>query len=313
MMAQFLKIKFKLYPCNDFYFKNFTEMKNKIAIAVLIVSAVFTWVACSKSTSMQVPPGTQQVSLYMTDGPGFFDHVYLDIDSVMVLVDTSTNTRNNDTTNWNQVGCNDRVRHPEGSFIWENLNVQPGVYDILSLSNGVDTLLASANIKAGTVRLIRISLGTQNSLVKDSVTYPLNLFPGTNNYVLIQLRGGEWDEYQPNSFQLWLDFDVARSVIQWNNQFYLRPVFHFFAVPTTGSISGTVLPQNAYPVISIYSGTDTAYALPNKNGQFKVRGLASGTYSMFVNTSNGYKDTTINNITISGHNNVNVGVIQLHQ
>jgi hypothetical protein len=177
----------------------------------------------------------------------------------------------------------------------------------------VDTFLATANIKAGTVCLIRISLGTQNSLVKDSVTYPLNLFPGTNNYVLIQFRGGEWDEYQPNSCQLWLDFDEARSVIQWNNQFYLRPVFHFFAVPSTGNISGTVLPQNAYPVIRIYSGTDTAYALPNKNGQIKVRGLASGTYSMFVNTSNGYKDTTINNITISGHNNVNVGVIQLHQ
>lgn len=312
-MAQFLKIKFKLYPCNDFYFKNFTEMKNKIAIAVLIVSAVFTWVACSKSTSMQVPPGTQQVSLYMTDGPGFFDHVYLNIDSVMVLVDTSTNTRSNDSTNWNNVGEDDEHRHPEGSFIWENLNVQPGIYDILSLSNGVDTLLASANIKAGTVRLIRINLGTKNSLVKDSVTYPLNLFPGTNNYVLIQLRGGEWDEYKPGASRLWLDFDVARSVVQWNNQFYLKPVFHFFTEATTGSIAGAVLPYNAYPVLSIYSGTDTAYALPNKKGQFKVRGLKSGSYSVFINASNGYKDTTINNINISGNSNVNIGVIQLHQ
>jgi hypothetical protein len=249
----------------------------------------------------------------MTDGPGFFDHVYLDIDSVMVLVDTSLNTRNNDTTNWDHVGEDDEHRHPEGSFVWENLQVQPGIYDILTLSNGVDTLLASANIKAGTIRLIRINLGTKNSLVKDSVTYPLNLLPGSQNFVLIQLRGNEWDEYQPGASRLWLDFDVARSVIQWNNQFYLKPVFHFFTEVTTGSISGTVAPLNAYPVLSVFSGSDTAYALPNKKGQFKVRGLKSCTYSVFINASNGFKDTTINNININGNSNVNIGVIQLHQ
>ncbi|WP_298391403.1 DUF4382 domain-containing protein [Hydrotalea sp.] len=288
-------------------------MKNKMGLLGLLLSAIFIWAACSKSNSVQVPPGTQQVSLYMTDGPGFFDHVYLDIDSVMVLVDTSTNTRNNDTTDWDHVGDDDEHHHPEGSFIWENLRVQPGVYDILSLRNGVDTLLASANIKAGAIRLIRINLGTRNSLVKDSITYPLNLLPGSKNFVLIKMRGDEWEEYQPGASRLWLDFDVARSVIQWNNQFYLKPVFHFFTEVTTGSISGTVVPYNAYPVLSIYSGTDTAYALPNKKGQFKVRGLQSGTYSVFVNASNGYKDTTINNINISGNSNVNIGVIQLHQ
>ncbi|WP_298300328.1 DUF4382 domain-containing protein [Hydrotalea sp.] len=288
-------------------------MKNKMGLLGLLLSAIFIWAACSKSNSVQVPPGTQQVSLYMTDGPGFFDHVYLDIDSVMVLVDTSTNTRNNDTTDWDHVGDDDEHHHPEGSFIWENLRVQPGVYDILSLRNGVDTLLASANIKAGAIRLIRINLGTRNSLVKDSITYPLNLLPGSKNFVLIKMRGDEWEEYQPGASRLWLDFDVARSVIQWNNQFYLKPVFRFFTEVTTGSISGTVVPYNAYPVLSIYSGTDTAYALPNKKGQFKVRGLQSGTYSVFVNASNGYKDTTINNINISGNSNVNIGVIQLHQ
>ncbi|MBY0348823.1 MAG: DUF4382 domain-containing protein [Hydrotalea flava] len=249
----------------------------------------------------------------MTDGPGYFDHVYLDIDSVMVLVDTSENTRNNDTTNWERVGDDDEHHHPEGSFVWENLHVQPGIYDILSLSNGVDTLLASANIKVGAIRLIRINLGSRNSLVKNSVSYPLNLFPGSKGYVIIQLKGDEWEEYQPGASRLWLDFDVARSIIEINNQFYLKPVFHFFTEDKTGSISGTVLPFNAYSVLSIYRGEDTAYAIPKKNGEFKVRGLKDGSYSVFINASNGYKDTTINNITINGANNVNIGVIQLHQ
>ncbi|MFM9568642.1 hypothetical protein, partial [Streptomyces turgidiscabies] len=59
--------------------------------------------------------------------------------------------------------------------------MKSGVYYILSLRNGVDTLLASKTVVKGSIRLIRIDIGTNNSLVKDSVVYPVNLpsnFPG---------------------------------------------------------------------------------------------------------------------------------------
>ncbi|WP_163592815.1 hypothetical protein, partial [Klebsiella pneumoniae] len=62
--------------------------------------------------------------------------------------------------------------------------------------------------------MLKIEIGTRNSLVKNHISYPLFLprnFPG---YVLIKLRGDECEEYMPGKVRLWLDFDVNRSVYQ---------------------------------------------------------------------------------------------------
>jgi hypothetical protein len=81
----------------------------------------------------------------------------------------------------------------------------------------------------------------------------------------------------------------------------------------TAALTGQVLPRDAFPVISVYNGQDTLYALPNWNGNFMVRGLATGTYSVFINPSNGYQDTTIANVSVTAGQNANIGVIQLHK
>jgi hypothetical protein len=48
----------------------------------------------------------------------------------------------------------------------------------------------------------------------------------------------------------------------------------------------------------LYNQTDTAYAIPDKDGEFKIRGLKEGAYTLFVNASNGYRDTILQNIQI---------------
>jgi hypothetical protein len=114
---------------------------------------------------------------------------------------------------------------------------------------------------------------------------------------------------------LWLDFDVARSIIRlYNGQFYLKPVFHFYTISSTGAIEGSVLPRDAAPVISVYKSTDTAYAIPWKDeGSFKIRGLKEGSYTLFVNASNGYRDTTLTNITVTAGKETEIGKITLHK
>jgi len=274
--------------------------------------------ACKKSSSVEsdAAPGKQQMSLYLTDGPGLFDHVYIDIRSVKVLVDTSKDTRRHDNDDWDRRGAdegnnNDRK---DSSLIWENLNIKAGVYDILRFRNGADTLFASAGIIKGSIRLIKIEIGTNNSLVKDSVTYPVSLPAGANNYVLIKLQGHECEEYQPGKSRLWLDFDITRSIItDRNNQFFLRPVFHFFTVSTTGSIAGKVGPREGFPVVTVYNATDTAYALPDREGNFKLKGLKEATYSVFINASNGYADTTISKVIVKAPGETSVGTIMLHK
>lgn len=285
-------------------------------LAGLLLS--FLFYACSKdqSGSNDVPPGKQNISLYLTDDPGFFDKVMVDIKSVKILVDTCAK-KNGNGRGWGW--GDDRDHDSPGNFrdsclVWDSLGIKPGVYDLLSLRNGADTLLAGGNVPAGRIKAIKITLGDNNSLVKDSITYPLALFPGSDHFIIVSLKGDEWDEFQPGRLQLWLDFDVTRSVIKVrDNTFYLRPFIKIFIPKSTGSIEGKVLPRDAYAVITAFNAQDTAYALPNPGGEFKIRGLKQGTYSLFINGTSPYKDTTLTNISIASKKEVRLGTITLHK
>ena len=275
-------------------------MKKAVKTASLLSIALFFTIlfySCSKdnSSGSTVPAGAQNVSLYLTDGPGFFDKVLVDIRSVEVLVDT----------------CSGRQgRYQDQCEVWDTLNVTAGIYNLLTLSNGTDTLLAGATIPAGNISYIRIQLGPDDSLVKDSVTYPLKI--RDSSIVLLDVQNHKWDEFAPGRFRLWLDFDAERSIVNVRgNEFYLSPFITVFTLSTTGSVSGNVSPMASYPVISVYNSTDTSYALPSWNGQFQVRGLTPGTYNVFINASNGYADTTITGVTVNANQNISLGNIKL--
>jgi hypothetical protein len=191
------------------------------------------------------------------------------------------------------------------------LGIAPGVYDILALRNGADTLLAGGIVPKGTVKQIRITLGNNNSLVKDSVSYPLKS-PSGQVKIIIKLRSDDWDELATANFHLWLDFDLDRSILRVRDgMFILNPVIRVFTLKLTGSVSGQVKPFEAWPVITVYNDKDTGFALPWINGQFKVRGLKPGSYNVFVNASNGYKDTTLTGITVERNKNTEISKITL--
>lgn len=279
------------------------------ASLIAIVSLVA--VACNKSTSVENGPGIQELNLLLTDGPGDFNNVFIDIKSLQVVIDTAREgSRKRDTCNWDHIASHRESRKDSG-LVWTTMPIKAGVYDILKFRNGLDTLLASANVPKGSVRLIRIELGTNNSVVKDSVSYPLNLSSNLPNYITLKLTGREFEEFVSRRHRLWLDFDVSRSIIEANGRFYLIPVMHSFVEKNTASVAGKVKPRDAKAVITLFNNTDTAYALPNKEGEFKMRGLKDGTYKLFVKASNGYRDTTINNVVVVQPKTTSVGVIEL--
>lgn len=279
--------------------------------ATLIAIVSLVAVACNKSTSVENGPGIQQVNFMLTDGPGSYDNVFVDIKSLQIVIDTAREgSRKRDTCNWDHIGSNRESRKDSG-LVWTTIPIKAGVYDILKFRNGLDTLFASANVPKGSVRLVRIEFGTNNSLVKDSVTHPLNLSPNLPNFMVIKLKGHEFEEFASRRHRLWLDFDVRRSIIEANGRFYLVPVMHTFVEKNTASVAGKVKPRNAKAVITLFNNTDTAYALPNKDGEFKMRGLKDGTYKLFVKASNGYRDTTINNVVVVQPKTTSVGVIEL--
>ena len=298
-----------LIPSNQIMY---TMKKSPQFFAAALVAIVsFVAIACNKSTSLEIGSGVQELNLFLTDGPGDYNNVFIDIKSLQVVIDTAREgSRRRDTCNWDHIASNRNSRKDSG-LVWTNMPIKAGVYDILKFRNGLDTLLTSANVPKGSVRLIRIELGTNNSVVKDSVSYPLNLAPNLPAFITIKLGGKELEEFSSRRHRLWLDFDVSRSIIEANGRFYLIPVMHTFVEKNTASVEGRIKPRDAKAALTLFNNTDTAYALPNKEGEFKMRGLKDGTYKLLVKASNGYKDTTINNVVVVKPKTTSVGSIEL--
>lgn len=281
------------------------------SLVAIVIACSFVFVGCSKNDIIvyqhaDTSTAKQNILLYMgNNGATNYDSVIVAIKSVSILVDTF----DKGSTLGGYYTPSD-----SSSSVWINLNVNAGQYNLLAFQNGLDTLLASgSNIPPGKVKVIKIGIGTNNYFVKSGTTYPLQIFGTDSTIATINLRGNEFDTYAANSLRLWLAFNINNSIVTYHNGFYLNPVLGYFILSSTGSVSGTVLSYNAASVISIYNNADTAYALPNRNGSFLVRGLNVGTYSIFVNASNGYKDTTINNVTVTNGNITSIGTITLHQ
>jgi hypothetical protein len=81
----------------------------------------------------------------MTDAPGPYQQVNVDVMGVEITGDGGQSV---------------------------TLNVVPGIYDLLKLSNGVEKLIATDTLEISKVQQIRLILGTRNSGTRR--TYPLS-------------------------------------------------------------------------------------------------------------------------------------------
>jgi len=280
--------------------------------------ALFIFFACNKSNSSgsnpNIPKGQSQVSVYMMDDPIQFAKVLIDIRQIAVEVDTAakqSDADNPDQWDVNYWGWHRDQQHK--SVIWDTLSISPGVYDLLQLRNGTDTLLASSLITSGKILKVRITLGSDNTVFTDSSTsYPLEIF-GPVPYFTVNVSRTNVNTVSNNEFKLWLDFNLNRSVFFWNGQFLLSPFIVVFNDVTTSKIQGQVLPAGAGALVTAYNATDTLYAVPFFGGQYLFRGVPAGTYSVNFKGRGGYQDTTLNNIKVDSSKLVTLPKITLHK
>lgn len=282
-------------------------------VSILIFS-IFLFNSCQKEAAGSgdnIPAGMTKVSVYLTDGPTDYQHVFVDIQQVAIKLDTC---RRNGDDDHDHPGCDDD--HDSLSVnceIWDTLNIRAGVYDLLTLRNGLDTLLASGFVLNGKIERIKITLGNNNSVVVDSISYPLHLING-QNFVYVNIKRDHLDILSSNNLRFYLDFDLNRSIILVGGQYWLKPVLRPFGRHSSGEIEGKIRPVHSHGLVKAYNATDTAYAWPWwDEGEFKIRGLHEGTYSLFIDGINGYRDTTINNVAVRRNDDTQVGTILLHQ
>ena len=68
----------------------------------------------------------------------------------------------------------------------------------------------------------------------------------------------------------------------------------------------------------VYNATDTLYAIPDyddddEEGEFKIRGIRPGTYSVLYDATAPYRDTTLHNIIVEADEDTELPDIRLRQ
>lgn len=144
--------------------------------------------------------GTARLEVRLTDAPGPYDSVFVHVVGVSVHTDAGG---------------------------WQQLATDSGYYDLLTLQNGVDTMLAAPQtIPSGRISQVRLLLGDSNRVVVAGTSYPLSLSSqdetGLKCNVDTLLPAG-------STGRLFLDFDADQSVLpQGNGTYRLKPVVSAF-------------------------------------------------------------------------------------
>ncbi len=255
-------------------------MKNlNYFILIALVSAMAISNSCKKKTTTT---GTTPYSVRMTDAPGPYDAVFVDIQGVEVKGNGGTTVM---------------------------LNVTPGICDLLRFSNGLDTLIATADLNLSTVEQIRLILGPNNTVVVKGISYPLSTPSAEQSGLKLQVH----QTLQPGvAYGVLLDFDAQQSIVEeGNGKYKLKPVVRTIEVALSGSVKGSIK-----PIGTLASATATingvSYSSPvNSDGNFIIKGLAAGTYSVTITPASPITPVTVNNIVVTVGVATNIGIVQL--
>ncbi|PVY40464.1 DUF4382 domain-containing protein [Pontibacter virosus] len=260
-------------------------MKAKFVIPFLLSGLV--WFSSCDSTTDST--GTARMEVRMTDAPGDYEEVNVDIRSVQIHKEDTDNESG-----------------------WLTLDeINPGVYNLLDFANGRDTLLASANLPAGSISQIRLVLGENNSLkLKNGEVKSLKTPSGQTSGLKVKINA---DLREDVTYVVLLDFDAAKSVVaRGNGEYNLKPVIRTITQAVAGGIAGKVTPAEYKPGIYVISAeNDTIGGFANDNGDFLIKGVKAGTYSVKFYTGDAARDTTLTNISVSQDQIKNLGTVQL--
>ena len=280
-----------------------------VAIMVVVIYACqkenLTDLAASKTTA------TTPTKVYITDGPLRLDTVNLDVKFVEAKIDTSKAHKMDDHFGDNDKDSLNDGKHRDDYGYWDTLAVTSGVYNIAALRNGVDQSIAAGSLP-GTVRKIRLTLGTKNSVVQGGVTYPLVI---NSNYIYASFNNEhrQKDSTAANTVALKIEVDLFRSVTLINGVYYFKPFVKPFSDSAFASVYGSVLPADIKPFVTVFNATDTSYGMAERGGFYKVRGIKPGTYSLKFTAPNGYKDTTITGLVLQAGSVTKIPNITLHK
>lgn len=140
-----------------------------------------------------------RIMIRMTDAPGPYQQVNVEILQVKVSMDS-----------------------PSGDN-WVDLPTNAGIYNLLDLQNGIDTTIVNlTTIQSGTINQMRLLLGSNNTVMVDSVLHPMKVPSGTQTGIKIVTP---IHVSNTNLTNVLIDFIADKSVVEsGNGDYHLKPV-----------------------------------------------------------------------------------------
>ncbi|KUG05959.1 DUF4382 domain-containing protein [Solirubrum puertoriconensis] len=266
----------------------------KSPLAPLALMAALALGGCGKDNDSK----SAKLQIRMTDAPGDFRAVNLDLRQIEVHLKDEGN--------------------PDG---WQNLPFTAQSINILEYVNGKSALLVDTDFEPGDIKEIRLVLGPNNTVTTRTGTFALKTPSGQTSGVKLKLQNVNLKERE--TYQLLLDFDVAKSIVERGNgsdRYLLKPVIRVVAQDLNGMLRGVASPSAALPqVLAIRQSItvpDTFSTQADATGSFQLMSLPAGTYTvkLFPTTTApqnqaAYKEVTRTGVTVTNNATTDLGTI----
>lgn len=282
---------------------SFTPIIKKAKFTFVFALIAMVAASCSDVSFNSPKTGKGTMKFQLTDAPGDYDEVNIDIQGLRVHY-TPFSSDTGDTSS--------------SDSRWIDIPVEPLRVNLLELNNGVDTLLAEAELDPGYYRELRLILGNDNDVVVDGMTKNLKVPSGQQSGFKIKFSAELEAEEE---LEATIDFDAARSVHQAgrSGKYILKPVLKAFVSSVeqaeTGSVSGIIEPAEAEPVVyAIMQGDTSGSTIPEDSGEFLLPGLDEGIYELSIDADDDqYIDATVENVEVEVGDETNVGTVTLEE
>ncbi|RSK23807.1 DUF4382 domain-containing protein [Hymenobacter metallilatus] len=265
-----------------------------------LLSAPLLFAACNNDNDSS---DSSKLEVRLMDAPGDFRAVILDVRQIEVHTREESN--------------------PDG---WQILPFQMQAINVLEYVNGRSALLVSTDFEPGDLKEVRLILGPDSYVIgRDGQRYDLKTPSGQTSGIKLKLDKATLRARE--TYQLLLDFDVAKSIVERGNwkpgndkkeRYLLKPVIRVVAQDIKGGLRGSVTPAATLPqILAIRSSLtlpDTFSTSADATGAFQLSGIPSGTYRIefFPTTTapNGqaaYKNAVRTNISVVNEQMTDMG------
>lgn len=262
-------------------------MKNLFNYLMMMGVMLFA-VACSNDDDGSPSNGMAKVNFYMVDAPGDFEEVWVEVLAVRVKADGDDDMDDDgiddddDEIGWIEIPYDETNRY----------------VNLLDLTGENSLFLGSEDFPEGEIDQLRLVLGDDNYVIKNGDRFDLKTPSAQQSGLKIKV---DEDIEGGMSYNLVIDFDVAKSIVEAGNSgnIILKPVLRAYMEEAASGVMGQVFPDEAMPVaVSASKGDDTYNTFLDDDGNFKILGMDDGLYTITFTPNDEYAILIVDDVMV---------------